>query len=120
MLRPKLAFQPQSLAGAGNTVTLPESFPTGLPDAIASEALHVMSKLMQRRDAGMGTIFESDMSRQLALVVRCAVTGGYLSFHPMAQCVVHALKGLAYRARQSFLRTLRSQTHIIFFSGSKT
>ena len=25
-------------------------------------------------------------------------TAGYLSFHPMAQCVVHALKGLACRA----------------------
>ncbi len=26
-------------------------------------------------------------------------TAGYLSFGPMAQCVVHALKGLACRAR---------------------
>ncbi len=54
---------------------------------------------------------------------------GYRSFHPMAQCVVHALEGLACRARvtlqavlsahvafaprarlhQSFSRTLRSQ-----------
>ena len=25
-------------------------------------------------------------------------TAGHLSFHPMAQCVVHALKGLACRA----------------------
>ena len=26
------------------------------------------------------------------------ITAGYLSFHPMVQCVVHALKGLACRA----------------------
>jgi hypothetical protein len=30
---------------------------------------------------------------------RVRYTAGYLSFHPMAQCVVHALKGLACRAR---------------------
>ena len=29
----------------------------------------------------------------------CRTTVGYLSFGPMAQCVVHALKGLACRAR---------------------
>jgi hypothetical protein len=68
-------------------------------------------------------------------------------FGPMAQCVVHALKGLACRARvtpasspashckqcpalmspfsprarlrQSFLRTLRSQKHNIFSMGPK-
>ncbi len=27
-----------------------------------------------------------------------ATTAGYRSFHPMAQCVVHTLKGLACRA----------------------
>ena len=31
----------------------------------------------------------------------CRGTTGYLSFHPMAQCVVHVLKGLARRARVS-------------------
>ena len=65
-------------------------------------------------------------------------TAGFLSFHPMAQCVVHALKGLACRARvtpasspasvlsahvacapcarlrQSFSRTLTSQKTLIF------
>ncbi len=57
--------------------------------------------------------------------VRLFITAGYLSFHPMAQCVVHALKGLACGARVtpassaltspslqlclSFSRTLRSQ-----------
>ncbi len=30
---------------------------------------------------------------------RATLTAGYLSFGPMAQCVVHALKGLACRAR---------------------
>ena len=31
--------------------------------------------------------------------VPTTLTTGYLSFHLMAQCAVHALKGLAYRAR---------------------
>ncbi len=31
-------------------------------------------------------------------------TAGYLSFGPVAQCVVHALKGLAYRASPSRTR----------------
>ena len=74
-------------------------------------------------------------------------TAGYLSFGPMAQCVVHALKGLACRARavpanlfaahceqrlrrlrstcarllcQAFLRMSRSQKTLYCFKGSKT
>jgi hypothetical protein len=43
--------------------------------------------------------------RPLTLTSNHAVTAGCLSFHPMAQCVVHALK---------------SQKHNIFFNGSKT
>ncbi len=37
-------------------------------------------------------------------VVMHSRTTGYLSFHPMAQCVVHALKGLACRASLSRTR----------------
>ncbi len=73
--------------------------------------------------------------------------GGTAGFGPMAQCVVHALKGLACRARaipanlfaahceqrlrrlrstcarllrQAFLRMSRSQKTLYFFNGSKT
>ncbi len=34
----------------------------------------------------------------------CVRSAGYLSFHPMAQCVVHALIGLAYHAWSSRTR----------------
>ncbi len=34
----------------------------------------------------------------------CCDTTGYLSFGPMAQCIVHALKGLACRASSSCAR----------------
>ena len=34
-------------------------------------------------------------ARAVATVARISITDGYLSFGPMAQCVVHALKGLA-------------------------
>ncbi len=76
-----------------------------------------------------------------------SITTGYLSFGPMAQCVVHALKGLTCRARATpasspartastakCSRRLRSTStavpallahaevtnNIIFFHGSKT
>ena len=38
------------------------------------------------------------------LILKCQYTAGCLSFHPMAQCVVHALKGMACRARPSCAR----------------
>jgi hypothetical protein len=95
-----------------------------------------------------------DCSSQAHLGVDCGWqepgTTGCLRFHPMPQCVVHALKGLACRARitpasspashykqssrgvqvafaprarlrQSFSRSLRSQkTYYIFLMGPKT
>jgi hypothetical protein len=65
------------------------------------------------------------------------VTPGYLSFHRMAQCVVHVLSKAWLAARVSLrlarlprtassaqrlrsTRTLRSQKHIMFFNGPKT
>ncbi len=50
-----------------------------------------------------------DLSNHLHNIAACENTAGYLRFHPMAQCVVHALKG-----RQAFSRTLRSQKHNIY------
>ncbi len=44
-------------------------------------------------------------------------TTGCLSFGPMAQCVVHALKGLA---NQAFSRAMRSQNRDAVFNASKT
>ena len=48
------------------------------------------------------------------LVPHRQCTAGCLSFHPMAQCVVHALKGLACRASPS--RARRGHKNIICFS----
>ncbi len=46
-----------------------------------------------------GKAFASSLFSLVAVLVLFAHdTAGYLSFHPMAQCAVHALKGLAYRA----------------------
>ena len=47
-----------------------------------------------------------------------AITAGYLSFHPMARCVVHALKGLACRA-PALLAHTEVTKNLIFFNGSK-
>ena len=43
---------------------------------------------------------------------------GYVSLHPMARCVVHALKGLACHAPGLFAHNKVTKTH--FFNGSKT
>ena len=56
-------------------------------------------------------------SHQCVLSLLQVASVGYLSFHPMAQCAVHALKGLAC---QSFSRTPRSQKTLHVFNGSKT
>ncbi len=47
-----------------------------------------------------------------ASVARSRATSGYLSFHPTAQCVVHALRGLACRTRPS---RARCHKNVIFF-----
>jgi serine/threonine protein kinase len=49
----------------------------------------------------IGAVF-GEMLTGVCIAMHC--TAGYLSFHPMAQCVVHALKGLACRASPSRAR----------------
>jgi hypothetical protein len=41
----------------------------------------------------------TNSENQVSMPACIASATGYLSFHPMAQCGVHALKGLACRAR---------------------
>ncbi len=52
-----------------------------------------------------------------SLSLCCAA--GYLSFHPMAQCVVHALKGLACRALGLLTHAEVTRYTICFSIGPK-
>ena len=51
--------------------------------------------------------------------MRGKVTAGYLGFHPMAQCVVHALKGLACRAPVLLAHAEATKNIIYFQMGPK-
>ncbi len=117
--------------------------------ALAFLPIHALARLVSftgRHLLLAGCSRGSTRSVPPPLNLSIALPWGTLYFSPMAQCAVHALKGLACRVclrlarlprtastaqcthafaprarlRHSFSRTLRSQKHAICFNWSKT